>query len=101
MAAFALGVPEVSGRSRPEISSTPQRLLHAPAGFLVNLVAAPRHEVLATAVKRVGLFTALRCAVAVPTLAQVYEDHAADCTAPLNRPTIPSFVRCCSPLRYS
>jgi len=28
--------------------------------FLVKLMAAPRHEVWATAVKRVGLFTALR-----------------------------------------
>ena len=43
--------------------------------------------------KRVGLFTALRRAVAVPTLAQVYEDHAADCTRAAEQTGDPVFCK--------
>jgi hypothetical protein len=37
----------------------------------------------------------------VPTLTQVYEGHAADCTRAAEQTDIPCFVTYCSPLRYS
>ena len=56
----------------------------------MNLMAAPRHEVLGHC-GEVSDFTALKGAIAVPTLAQVYEDRAADCTRAAEQTDDPVF----------